>query len=578
MKAEETAKRLARFNPWLYGQPQDGKHEHEQDDAEAAAAKRVGGHKRSKRARRQKRRQVQAQQETSAAAAKEPVSTPAPVPVSAPVAAPSVSLSGEQKDAMRAAVYGCKSMLITGGAGTGKSVLLRTIVRQLRQMYPKEGIAVTATTGIAGLNIRGQTIHSWAGIGFGTRTVSDLVEHIRKRRYLVKRWERVEVLVIDEVSMLDAALFDKLEGIARAVRRDQRPFGGIQLILCGDFFQLPPVSQRTPEGLVCPGEYRSNFAFDARTWNDCVSQTVVLTEVFRQAEEDLVHALNQLRIGQVTPDVERFFVNLSRDIDCSDGIMPTELFPRKAEVERANQSRLAALHGIPHTYDAIDMVYDNFIAKSDEERRKIRGLRLSELAKSTIAPARIELCIGAQVMLTKNLNEDLVNGSCGVVIGFARLEREQGDAPVRSNPGSPPPADATDDTSSNASSSAIKDESDQGETEAKPDTTRAKAGYVDLADASSLPLFATQLPRRISADKESRYDVEWPVVRFSKGLASDEKIVKLLTPEKFELESSTPGEFDAARIQVGALRVSESMCEPELLTISLEQVPLILAW
>ena len=170
-----------------------------------------------------------------------------------------------------------KSVFFTGSAGTGKSVLLREIISSLRKKYAREPdrIAVTASTGLAACNVGGVTLHSFAGIGLGKEPVAELVKKIKKNQKARHRWMRTKVLVVDEVSMVDGELFDKLESIARQLRNNGRPFGGIQLVITGDFFQLPPVPDR---GKV------AQFAFDASTWTTSVEYTIGLHHVFRQKD------------------------------------------------------------------------------------------------------------------------------------------------------------------------------------------------------------------------------------------------------------------------------------------------------
>ena len=170
-----------------------------------------------------------------------------------------------------------KSVFFTGSAGTGKSVLLREIIKVMRDTHKREldRVAVTASTGLAACNIGGVTLHSFAGIGLGKETAPELVKKIKRNAKAKQRWLRVKVLIIDEVSMVDGDLFDKLEEIARNIRNNGRPFGGIQLVITGDFFQLPPVPDY---GRV------SKFSFDAATWTTSIEHTIGLTQVFRQKD------------------------------------------------------------------------------------------------------------------------------------------------------------------------------------------------------------------------------------------------------------------------------------------------------
>ncbi|CCJ28805.1 unnamed protein product [Pneumocystis jirovecii] len=186
---------------------------------------------------------------------------------------PGLFLSEEQKTVLRIVVEEQKSIFFTGSAGTGKSILLREIIASLRKKYSKEPdrVAITASTGLAACNIGGVTLHSYAGIGLGRDSSEDLCKKIRRNKKCLSRWLRTKVLVIDEISMVDAELFDKLENIARKLRNNENSFGGIQVIVTGDFFQLPPVPDQGK---------MAKFAFEAEKWKDVISHTIALTHRF----------------------------------------------------------------------------------------------------------------------------------------------------------------------------------------------------------------------------------------------------------------------------------------------------------
>ena len=188
-----------------------------------------------------------------------------------------VFLSDEQKSVLDLVTEKNKSVFFTGSAGTGKSVLLREIIKVMRDKHKHEPdrVAVTASTGLAACNVGGVTLHSFAGIGLGKEAAPTLVRKVKKNMKAKTRWMRTKILIIDEVSMVDSELFDKLEEIARLIRNNGRPFGGIKLVITGDFFQLPPVSDYSRA---------SKFAFDAATWNTSIEHTIGLTQVFRQKD------------------------------------------------------------------------------------------------------------------------------------------------------------------------------------------------------------------------------------------------------------------------------------------------------
>ena len=244
-----------------------------------------------------------------------------------------VFLSDEQKSVLNLVAEQKKSVFFTGSAGTGKSVLLRETIKLLRDKYKREPdcVAVTASTGLAACNVGGVTLHSYAGIGLGKEAVPELVKKIKRNQKAKNRWMRTKVLVIDEISMVDGDLFDKLEVIARAIRNNGRPFGGIQLVITGDFFQLPPV----------PAYGRvAKFSFDASTWNTSIEHTIGLTQVFRQKDPGtylssrtkalltisvFANMLNEMRLGRLTQKSINAFRALNRPLGQMDDFEATEL-------------------------------------------------------------------------------------------------------------------------------------------------------------------------------------------------------------------------------------------------------------
>lgn len=390
-------------------------------------------------------------------------------------------LSAEQQEVLDMAVQG-HSLMFTGGAGTGKSVLVRALVRALRQKHGAACVGITATTGIAAVHIGGQTVHSWTGVGMGNGQVRDLVAVVLRGKERKERWRMAKVLVIDEVSMLDAVFFDKLEAVAREVRKNPLPFGGIQLILVGDFYQLPPVvtavhrwasdrdDTRAKKTLVEEQEaiYPSRFLFDAFTWSRCVPRVVVLQHVFRQSDKRFVDMLEELRRDELSPPTIKAFQSLSRPLKTDDGILPTELYPTRIQVTSSNLARLHALRTPPHIYTARDRSNVHKVSEPSAARRRSqptstptpkpranskrqlnnvssskpytatsntsslpRSATVADemhawLDKTTMLPHTLELRLGAQVMMLKNCNADLVNGSRGTIVGFVRYTKDPG--------------------------------------------------------------------------------------------------------------------------------------------------------
>ena len=174
-------------------------------------------------------------------------------------------LNQQQQHALELALAG-QSIFLTGGAGTGKSFTLRRIIAALRKRWGEEAVMITASTGIAACHIGGTTVHSFAGVGLAKEKLSELVQKVKKNRSCARRWNDCRVLVVDEVSMLDGGLFDKFEQLACKVRKSDEPFGGLQLVLCGDFFQLPPIGLSQNPNL--------KFLFEAEAWPRVVRRTV----------------------------------------------------------------------------------------------------------------------------------------------------------------------------------------------------------------------------------------------------------------------------------------------------------------
>ncbi|KAH7276566.1 hypothetical protein KP509_39G012100 [Ceratopteris richardii] len=317
-------------------------------------------------------------------------------------------MSRQQTNVLLAISSG-KSIFITGSAGTGKSYLLNEAVNTLRNMYSPTSVFVTASTGLAACAIGGTTLHSFAGIGLGIGEKGELARKVATKRDAKKRWSDCKALIIDEISMIDGELFDKLEYIARSVRGpyfQNKVFGGIQLVVTGDFFQLPPVHPENPE---------KYFAFQADCWNDCFEYQVELTQVFRQSDLSFVQMLNELRRGQCSSVTSQNLTFCDRPVRVPDsGILMTKLYPRKLDVNKENEQNLRSLNQKTVAFLAEDE------SKSEFAMRQLENV---------MAEKKLLLSVGAQVMLIKNVESGsgLVNGARGVVVRFASInELEEG--------------------------------------------------------------------------------------------------------------------------------------------------------
>uniref|UniRef100_A0A8C1BE55 ATP-dependent DNA helicase PIF1 n=1 Tax=Cyprinus carpio carpio TaxID=630221 RepID=A0A8C1BE55_CYPCA len=298
-------------------------------------------------------------------------------------------LSKEQTAVLNAVLSG-KNVFFTGSAGTGKSFLLKRIIGSL----PPKSTYATASTGVAACHIGGTTLHSFAGIGSGSAPLEQCIE-LAQRPGVMQHWTSCKHLVIDEISMVEAEFFDKLEAIARSIRRSTEPFGGIQLIVCGDFLQLPPVTK---------GKDKANFCFQSRSWRKCIHMNLELTEVRRQTDKAFISLLQAVRVGRVTEEVTAQLLRSAYHSIERDGILATRLCTHKDDVELTNENKLKQLPGVMRVFEAVDsdpMLFQTIDALSPVSRM-------------------LQLKVGAQVMLTKNLDvqRGLVNGARGVVVDF----------------------------------------------------------------------------------------------------------------------------------------------------------------
>ncbi|XP_047446634.1 ATP-dependent DNA helicase PIF1 [Mugil cephalus] len=302
---------------------------------------------------------------------------------------PSRKLNKEQAAVLSAVLSG-KNVFFTGSAGTGKSFLLKRIMGSL----PPKSTFATASTGVAACHIGGTTLHNFAGIGSGSAPLEQCIE-LAQRPGVLQHWTSCRHLIIDEISMVEAQFFDKLESVARSVRKSTEPFGGIQLIVCGDFLQLPPVSK---------GKEKANFCFQARSWRKVIQVNMELTEVRRQTDQTFISLLQAVRVGRVTEEVTAKLMKSAYHQIETDGILATRLCTHKDDVELTNENKLRQLPGAVREFEALDS--DPVLVRTIDSHSPVSRL--------------IQLKVGAQVMLTKNLDvgRGLVNGARGVVVAF----------------------------------------------------------------------------------------------------------------------------------------------------------------
>ena len=317
------------------------------------------------------------------------------------------------------------NLFLTGGGGVGKTYLLSVIYTEFPGLKKKyfaaknpgsisklPRIQMCAMTGCAALLLghKAKTLHSWAGIGLGKGSVSELYVKIRRNQKSMRNWLCTDLLIIDEVSMMTAELLDKLNEIGKKVRGNRKPFGGIQVLLVGDFFQLPPVNK---------SDEPTMFAFESDAWKEAITTSIELTQIQRQKDEIFQKVLKEARVGALSKESCEILSQCQGRNWKENKIRPTLLFPRRSEVEMINDSNLRALTGRRYTYKA-RLVYDGKVPdafnENDEQFQKVVAMFDNESAYSK----ELELILNAQVMLIANTDPDngLVNGSRGVIVGF----------------------------------------------------------------------------------------------------------------------------------------------------------------
>jgi len=290
---------------------------------------------------------------------------------------------------------------ITGAAGSGKTHLLNEYITYLKDKGVNVG--VTASTGIAATHIGGTTIHSWSGLGVRDKLTAYDLEDLESKSYLWKRLSQAEVLIIDEVSMLHDYRLDMIEAILRSFKRKEEPFGGIQVIFCGDFCQLPPVSRVETKS---ESFGKNNFAYQSRAWRELNPKICYLEEQHRQQDKLYLSILNAIRDNELTPELgEHLQARIGQEIKT---ITPTKLYTHNADVDMENALELEKIPGGTYRYE---------MASRGGEKM------VENLKKGCLAPETLKLKVGARVMFVKNNYElGYANGTLGEVM---KCDREQ---------------------------------------------------------------------------------------------------------------------------------------------------------
>ena len=314
-----------------------------------------------------------------------------------------MELSDSQAEAYDAYLSG-ENVSLSGAGGSGKSTLVRRIYDHALEC--DKNIQICAMTGCASLllNCKATTIHSWAGLGVQLKgSVSEMSRQCLSKYGVKAKIRSVDILVVDEISMLSKKQFEIIDSICRKARASDMPFGGIQLIFSGDFFQLPPIGDDDDSRAFC---------FESSLWNTTFRKQVELTTVFRQKNERYVKILNQVRKGRISRKSFDILSNcIGKDRGNSD-IKPTRIYPLRKMVDRVNKTHLDELEGEIHTYTA----------KVKELKSGVDAKAIEIFKNQISCGLSLDLKVGAQVMCVVNMDlsseQPICNGSCGIVKSF----------------------------------------------------------------------------------------------------------------------------------------------------------------
>lgn len=311
-----------------------------------------------------------------------------------------------------------RNIFITGGGGVGKS----WTINQLSEELP---LVLTSSTGISAINIGGQTIHSWTGIGIADKPIEQVVTFITKTPKGKTKYKEIcsaKYLVIDEISMLNSYTFDYINEVLKQVRGIDEPFGGIRVIAVGDFYQLPPV--KIGEMVEINGANRLiDYCFNSNTWKELNFKTIHLTKVYRQTDEKFIKALNDIRIGKVTPADNALFTSRNFPYSFEPPKEAVKIFAVNEQVDEENRKRFDEIDEPVYTFKAINQIRSwidgtsQMVSPDNSKLPSWDRQKYENFDKDCRIPNELHLKKGCRVMLLKNIDLDsgLVNGSCGYV-------------------------------------------------------------------------------------------------------------------------------------------------------------------
>lgn len=302
------------------------------------------------------------------------------------------------------------STFLTGISGSGKSVCLKVLIDVINQDTPeynlpytvqhallelsKQNISITAVDKLTASTLEGQTLANWVGVDSLALAEEEIISKIRINKQALKRWQRTNILIIDNINLLYPDEFDKLESIARKIRKEWSGFGGLQIIGFGDFAQQLPQINLTG----------SRFTFKAKIWEKCFSKTIFLTKCYRYVNEsEFLRVLQDVRIGLFSEVVKKFIENKS--LQQVNEEIKLKLYAREREIFQENERHFDYLEGTEFSFNAEDVGEEPY---------------LTQLKAQSSFPNILKIKLGAQVKLIKSAKVNivgLVNGSQGVVMG-----------------------------------------------------------------------------------------------------------------------------------------------------------------
>lgn len=320
-----------------------------------------------------------------------------------------------------------KNIFITGAGGTGKSYILRRIIEDAcSRGYSYQVCAMSGRAAVL-LNCKARTLHSWSGIRLARGKNEEIIGRALKKRGATKMWKNLNLLIVDEVSMMSVKIFEIINDLAKIARKNYSvPFGGLQVIFIGDFFQLPPVGDVDDID-------SSKYCFDCPLWNEVfpIENHVILTQIFRQKDDSqFIKILTQIREGRISRSSHEKLCSLVGR-QCEEGV-PTRLFPLRVSADALNTKMFHMINAPAYTYEA-DVCLKNTTYLDDGTPIPLEILRdceklsfehkqneIQNMIDNSPCSSTLLLKVGAVVMLCYNLNVEmgLCNGSQGVVVGF----------------------------------------------------------------------------------------------------------------------------------------------------------------